>query len=169
MNDLEGGICSMSPGNAKISNSFSPPQRMVLDLARRHTSLEGRTIECINHHPNPSFIPRLARVKTSIVQTLIYKLVRNANESANGNHQLATVLVQKWLNNALGARLGNYFYELAFPEKPSPVNLSYPNTTPRRDGMAHNQPKGGERPTTSRIPTSPPNISISHFTREDEI
>jgi hypothetical protein len=155
---------SLSLGSAKYPKPFSPLLGMVNLPAQRHTSLEG---VCIHPTPTSAFKPRLARVRSAIVQTLIWKLVRNANQSANGDQQLATVLVQKWLVNALGARLGSYFYELAFPETPSPVTLSYPNTTTRRDGT-QNQPKGGERPNTSRFPPSPPYHSISLFTREDE-
>ena len=123
MFDQEGEGNSLSLGSAKYSKPFPPLLDLVNLPAQRHTSLEG---VCIYPTETSAFLPRLARVRSAIVQTLIWKLVRNANQSANGDHQLVTVLVQKWLVNALGARLGNYFYELAFPETPSPVNLSPP-------------------------------------------
>ena len=150
----------MSLGSATESIPFPPFQGIIRTPAQRHTSLEG---VCINPNTTSAFIPRLARVKTTLVRTLIWKLVRNANQSANGDQQLATVLVQKWLVNALGARLGNYFYELAFPETPSPVNLS------SGDGMPHNPhyplADGSFNLSRSRDPSA----FISLFTREDEI
>jgi len=158
----------MSLDGCALSKSQSYPT-VDQSAIQRHTSLEGRKIECLPLPP--SLKPRLARVKTTLVRTLIWKLVRNANQSANGDHQLVTVLVQKWLVNALGARLGNYFYELAFPETPSPVNLSSPTS---RDGMSHHP-----KPTTPMAEGEPlvslpnflktPSASISLFTREDEI
>jgi len=154
----------MSLGNATDSIPFPPLQGAVLTLAQRHTSLEGVKIECLPQ-PHP-LKPRLARVQSAIARTLIWRLVRNARKSADGDQQLATVLISKRLNHFLGTRLGNSFFAIAFPYDPSPVNLS---PIAFWDGMSQNQPKGGECPTTSRIPTSPPNISISHFTREDEI
>lgn len=155
----------MSLGSATESIPFPPLQGIIRTPAQRHTSLEGVKIECIKL-PHP-LIPRLARVQSAIARFLIWNLIRNARKSADGDRQLATVLISKSLNHFLGTRLGNSFFAIAFPYDPSPVNLSYPNTAQRRDGT-QNQTKGGERPTTSRIPTSPPNISISLFTREDE-
>jgi len=160
MFNKEGVANSLSLGSAKYSKPFSPLLGLVNLPAQRHTSLfEG---VCILPKTS-AFIPRLARVRSAIVQTLIWKLIRNANQSANGDQQLATVLVQKWLTNALGARLGNYFFRMAFPETPSPVNLS------SRDGMPHYPyyplADGSFNLSRSRGPSA----FISLFTREDEI
>jgi len=149
----------MSLGSATESIPFPPFQGIIRTPAQRHTSLEG---VCINPNTTSAFKPRLARVKTTLVRTLIWNLVRNANQSANGDQQLATVLVQKWLINALGARLGNYFYELAFPETPSPVNL----LPPTRDALPK-PPLADGSLNLSR--SREPSALISLFTREDEI
>ena len=154
----------MSLDGCALSKSQSYPT-VDQSAIQRHTSLEGMCINP-NHLETSAFKTRLARVQSAFARTFIWNLVRNARKSANGDRQLATVLVQKWLVHFLGSRLGNSFFAIAFPYEPSPVNLS---PTTFWDGMSQNQPKGGERPTTSRIPTSPPHISISLFTREDEI
>lgn len=152
-------------GSTNLDTVSIPPSMVAFEVAtaQRLTVLEGRKIECIN--PPTLKTTRLARVQSAFVQTLMYNLVRNARQSANGDHKLATVLISKWLAHTFGTRLGKRIFQMAFPEESSPVNLS---SMTSKGGMPHNPQPAQTEGVESTSLLSTPSVNIAYYTRISE-
>lgn len=154
-------------GSTNLDTVSIPPSMVAFEVAtaQRLTVLEGRKIECIN--PPTLKTTRLARVQSAFVQTLMYNLVRNARQSANGDHKLATVLISKWLAHTFGTRLGKRIFQMAFPEESSPVNLSLDGI--HRTKTPHKPPaRGRDTDSASRISHLSPSYTFAYYTRISE-